>query len=269
MMLSLLSAFALPRRATDLSGTSLQAILIPISRPTYKIASAIRGRTSAQPMQDDRASRTIEQENLALKYQILRMTSEIDQLQERAGERASLGGFESFCDRFEVTAADAPPREGITVTGSGVGSLQLDQAVLSSGSAISLIGRVNRMGALAAHVRLISDPGFAVTGHFVSYSTSDGAHNQDLPALVKGRGEGEMMIDNLPMEDVQKAGLKSGDWVVLSDESFPRELQGIRIGRIESIQPLPKQPLFALIQLSPEQNLSHPPSDVWIMTHHR
>jgi cell shape-determining protein MreC len=198
------------------------------------------------------------------------MAAEIDQWQQRAGERASLGGFESFCDRFEVAAADTAPREGITVTGTGVGSLQLDQAVLSSGSnsAISLIGRVNRTGALAAHVRLISDPGFALTGHFVSYSSADGAHPKDLPALVKGRGEGEMVIDNLPLEDVRSAGLKTGDWVVLGDDQWPRELQGIRIGRIESIQPLPKQPLFALIRLSPEQNMTHL-NDVWIMTHHR
>src|SRR5271168_4077004 len=140
MMLSLISSFALPRRVTDLSGTSLQAMLIPISRPTYKIANAIRGRFDGQPVRDNRDTREIEQENLALKYQIQRMSAQIDQLQQRAGERASLGGFESFCDRFEVTAADSPPREGLTITGSGVASLRENLPVLSSGSFISLVG---------------------------------------------------------------------------------------------------------------------------------
>jgi hypothetical protein len=43
MMLSLLGAFVLPPRATDLGRTSFQTLLIPISRPTYRIANAIRG----------------------------------------------------------------------------------------------------------------------------------------------------------------------------------------------------------------------------------
>ncbi len=266
-MLSLLSAFGLPRRFTDLGGTAMQAVLIPVSRPTYKLANAIRGRFDSQPQRDTRESRQIEQENLALKYQVQQMTATIDQLRQQAGERASLGEFQSFCDRFEVTAADAPPREGITITGSGVSALQVDEPVLSSGSFISLIGRINRVGAAAAHVRLLTDIGSAVTAQFVTYS-GQGAQATNLPALVKGAGLGMMVIDNLPMDQVTEAKLHVGDWLVLNDAYWPRELQNIRIGQVASIQPLARQPLFALITLAPEQQTAHL-SDIWVMTHHR
>src|SRR5690348_14058667 len=101
MTLSLLSAFALPQHATELNGTFFQTLLIPISRPAFKIANSIRGRFESQPVLDTRDTRAIEQENLALKQQIQNMSSIIQQLQQRANERASLGGFESFCERFE------------------------------------------------------------------------------------------------------------------------------------------------------------------------
>lgn len=269
MVLSLLSAFALPRRVTDLNGTTVQTLLIPISRPSYRIANAIRGRFQTKPAEDNRDTRTIELENQALKQQIQRMSAQIDQLQQRAGERASLGGFESFCDRFEVTAADSDNREGITITGSGIGNLRVNQPVLSSGPAISLIGRINRAGGFSAHVRLITDSGFPVTAHFVTYSAASGAEeNKDLQAIVTGRGAGLMIIENLAMQDVQNAKLRPGDWVVLSDETWPHELQGVRIGRIDTIEPLSKQPLFADIHLALEPMLVHLP-DVWVMTHPR
>jgi cell shape-determining protein MreC len=270
MMLSLLSAFALPRRATDLNGTSLETLLIPISRPTYRIANAIRGRFAAQPIEDTRDSRDIERENLALKQQIQAMAGEIDHLQQRAGERASLGGFEAFCDRFEVTAADSGVHDAITITGSGISGLRVDQPVLSSGSVIALIGQISRAGEMTAQVRLVTDPGFpGFTARFVQYSAANGAReNTNLLAIVTGRGEGKMVIDNLAIEDVRNAGIQPGDWVVLSDETWPRDLQGVRIGRIDSIEPLSRQTLFADIRLAPEQNLMHL-SDVWVMTHQR
>lgn len=267
MMLSLLSAFALPRRATDLNGTSLQTLLIPISRPTYRIANAIRGHFETPAIEDTRDTRDIERENLALKQQIQAMSNEIDHLQQRARERDSLGGFEAFCDRFEVTAADTGVHEAITITGSGISNLRTDQAVLSSGSVIALIGRISRAGEMAAQVRLVTDPGFTVTGHFVTYSAASGAvENKDLTAIVTGRGKGSMVIDNLSMDDVRR--LQPGDWVVLSDDAWPHDLQGVRIGKIASIEPLPSQTLFADIRLAPEQNLTHL-NDVWVMTHQR
>jgi cell shape-determining protein MreC len=267
MMLSLLSAFALPRHATELHGSALQTLLIPFSRPVFKIAGGIRDRAQTPQPQDTRDTRDIEQENIALKQQIQEMTAAIEELQQRAGERASLGGFEAFCDRFEVVGADTGLHEAIAISGSGIEQVRVDEPVLSSGAVIALIGRVVRAGDLTAQVRLITDPGFTITGHFVVYSQTTGAaENKDLQAIITGLGKGQMVIDNLPMEDVRH--LQQGDWVVLNDETWPRDLQGIRIGRIDSIEPLARQSLFADIRLAPEQNLMHL-GDVWVMTHQR
>lgn len=266
MVLSLLGAFVLPPRATDLGGTWFQAMLIPISRPSYRIANAIRGHFQPPPAEDTRSARTLEQENLGLKQQIQRMGAEIERLQQRAGERASLGGFETYCSRFEVTAADSDNRDGLAIAGSGIGAVRVDEAVLSSGVVIDLIGRITAVGPLAGRVRLITDAGFTVTGHFKSYSPAGGfQENKDLVAIVTGRGGGQMLIDNLWIKSVRQAHVQAGDWVVLADETWPRALQGVRIGRVASIQPLPKQSLFADIRLVPEQNLMHL-GDVWVMT---
>jgi cell shape-determining protein MreC len=267
LTLSFLSAFVLPRRMTDLSRMPIQTLLIPISRPTYRLANAIRGHFEAQTVEDTRPIQTIEQENLGLKQQIQEMSFQIQHLEQRADERASLGGFESYCTRFEVSGADSDNRQGLTISGAGLENLNLDQPVpvLSSGAAIDLIGRITAAGAFSAHVRLITDAGFTVTGHFKNYSEGNGfQENKNLLAIVTGRGSGQMAIDNLWMEDVRKAGIAPGDWLVLSDETWPHALQGIRIGRVASIDPLPRQSLFADIRLAPEGNIMHL-ADVWVM----
>jgi len=265
MILSLLSAFVFPARMSDVGHTQFAALLFPISRPTYRIANAIRAHFVEPVSEDSRPDQAIETENLALKEQIQRMTAQIDMLQQRAGERASLGGFESFCNRFEVTGTDGDNRDGLTIGGLSFSSVRVGQPVLSSGTVVDLIGRIDNVGMLSAHVSLITDAGFAVTGHFVSYSAGGAQENKTLQAIVRGRGGGKLVIDTLALADL-KDSVNVGDWVVLSDDTWPRALQGVRIGRVASIQPLPKQSLFAEIQLASETNLLHL-NDVWVMTH--
>jgi cell shape-determining protein MreC len=267
MALSLLSAFVLPPHATEIGRSPFQTLLIPISRPTYKLANAIRGRFETKPVEDTRSSAAIEQENLALKQQVQRLNVEIEQLEQRAAERASLGGFETYCERFVVDGGDTNGRDGISIAGTKIGDLKENQPVLSSGGVIDFIGRVTAIHGMAAHVRLVTDVGFTVTGHFVSFSTSSGAQeNPALLAIVTGHGLGQMAITNLHGDEVKHEGIQPGDWVILRDETWPHGLQGVRIGKIASIQPLAKQPLFADIELVPEEDYVHL-NDVWVMTH--
>jgi cell shape-determining protein MreC len=266
MVLSLVSAFMLPPHVTDIGRSPIQTLLIPISRPAYRIANAVRGHLQPQAVEDIRPTMAIQEENQALKQQVQRLSTEIEDLEQRAGERARLGGFESYCDRFDVTAADTNGRDGITIGGTKASELREDQPILSSGGVTDLIGRITAVRGMAAHVRLVTDAGFTMTGDFVSFSPTNGAQeSQHLLAIVTGRGLGTMAIENLHADDVQKEGIHAGDWVVLRDETWPRGLQGVRIGRVASIQPLAKQPLFADIELVPEENLMHL-NDVWAMT---
>ena len=191
-MLSLLSAFALPRRATDLNGTSLQTLLIPISRPTYRIANAIRGRFETQPVEDTRDSLDIKRENLALKQQIqndVRRNRPAPAACRRTRQprRVSKPSATGLKSPPPIAASTKPSPSPVRASAA----LRLDQPVLSSGSVIALIGRISRAGEMAAQVRLITDPGFTVTGHFVSYSAASGAtENKNLTAIVTGRGNG-------------------------------------------------------------------------------
>lgn len=264
MALSFLSAFVLPPRFTDLGRTPFETLLIPISRPSYRIANAIRGHFVHESAEDTRPDQAIEQENLVLKQQVQIMSAEIERLAQRADERERLGGFESLCGRFEVAGTDSDNREGLTITGSGLSAVRVDEPVLSSGTVIDLIGRIDRVGALAAHAVLVTNAGFTVTGHFFSVSPGSGAvENKNLLPIVQGEGDGNMVIDNLSFQQLGDS-VHAGDWVVLSDNRWP-QLHGVRVGRIASISPLPRQTLFAEIRLAQEPDLMHL-NDVWVMT---
>lgn len=264
MVLGFFSAFVLPQRLTDLGRTQFATLLIPISRPSYLIANAIRAHFVHEPSEDTRSAETIERENLILRQKVLVMAAEIDRLAQRAGEREQLGGFERLCSRFEVAGTDSDNHEGLTITGSGLSAVHVDQPVLSSGTVVDLIGRIDRVGSLAAHVILVTDAGFTVTGHFFSVSASGAAENANLIAIVRGQGNGNMAISNLSFETVQR-NVHVGDWIVLADDRWS-QLHGVRIGRVASIQRLPSQSLFAEIGLAPEASLTHL-GDVWVMTH--
>jgi rod shape-determining protein MreC len=263
MVLSFFSAFILPARLTDVGHMPLETLLIPFSRPTYRLANAIRGHFVSHPPEDTRPAQAIERENLALRQQVQVMSAEIERLAQRADERARLGGFEELCTRFEVAGTDSDTRDGLTITGSGLGVVRVDQPVLSSGSVIDLIGRIDRVGELAAHAVLVTDSGFTVTGHFVTITAAGAVENKDLLAIVRGEGGTKMVIDNLSLQQLGGSA-DPGDWVVLADDRWPR-LHGVRIGRIASISPLPRQTLFAQIRLAPETNLMGL-DDVWVMT---
>jgi cell shape-determining protein MreC len=261
LILSFFSAFVLPSRVTDLGRTQFETLLIPISRPTYRIASAIHGHYAHEPLEDTRPAQTIEQENLILKQQVELMSAEIERLAQRAGERERLGGFEQLCSRFEVAGTDTDNHDGLTITGTGLSAVRVDQPVLSLGTVVDFIGRIDRVGSLAAHVTLVTDAGFNVTGHFFSVSAAGAAENTNLIAIVRGQGDGNMVISTIAYDIVQK-NVHVGDWIVLADDRWP-QLHGIRIGRVSTIQRLASQSLFAEITLAPDTTQRN---DVWVMT---
>ncbi len=261
LILSFFSAFVLPSRVTDLGRTQFETLLIPISRPTYRIASAIHGHYAHEPLEDTRPAQTIEQENLILKQQVELMSAEIERLAQCAGERERLGGFEQLCSRFEVAGTDTDNHDGLTITGTGLSAVRVDQPVLSLGTVVDFIGRIDRVGSLAAHVTLVTDAGFNVTGHFFSVSAAGAAENTNLIAIVRGQGDGNMVISTIAYDIVQK-NVHVGDWIVLADDRWP-QLHGIRIGRVSTIQRLASQSLFAEITLAPDTTQRN---DVWVMT---
>jgi cell shape-determining protein MreC len=266
MFLSFLCAFVFPQRVTDLGRVQLEGIFIPVSRPAYHLANWVRGHFSHDAPQDSRPMDEIRQENLELKEEVNRLQMQVQRLAALADERQSLGDLQSLCERCTVSGTDSGNRDGL-ILGPTPGTVKANQAVLFSGG---LAGRVERASVGAAYVRLITDPGFTVSGEFVRFVKSDQTVKSErvsaLLPIVRGAGAGQMSIGNLAMKDVADAGLQTGDWVVLADDSWPNAVQGIAVGRIVSIQRSKGAALFAEIRVAPESGLSRL-NDVWVMTH--
>jgi cell shape-determining protein MreC len=147
----------------------------------------------------------------------------------------------------------------------GVGAdVKAEQPVLYGGG---LVGKIDAAGAGSAHVRLLTDTGFTVTGQFVRFAKTDsGIQAQRITQLipiVRGIGGGQMIIANLAMQDILT--LQPDDWLVLSDPTWPAAIQGIRLGKIASIQRSRTAALYVEIRLSPEAGLMRL-NDVWVMT---
>lgn len=265
MSLSFISAFIVPQRLTDLSRVELEGLFIPVSRPTYHIANWLRRKWSHDQPEDVRPSDQIVQENLMLRQEVTRLQMEVERLQGLASERQNLGDLQSLCDHFTVAGTDSGNRDALMLEGS-TASVKPDQPVLYGGG---LAGKIDRVGVGSAHVRLVTDTGFTVSGRFVRFVKSDaGIQAQRISQLlpiVQGTGGGQMVIVNLPLQDVADAKLQTDDWLVLSDNSWPAAIQGIRLGKIASIEKSRRAALFAEIHLAPESGLMRL-NDVWVMT---
>jgi cell shape-determining protein MreC len=272
MLLSFLSAFVVPPRFTDLGRAQFGGIFTPISRPAYRLSAWLRSRLDPAVSDDTRSSQTIEDENRGLREQILIQKAQIESLEIKAAERESLGSLDTLCDRFSVTGIDSD-RDGLLIGGNGLGGIQKDQPVLYGNSiegSVSIAGRIDRAGeASGAHVRLVTDLNFGLSGKFVRFVQQDNAvvavTLSKSPFSVRGIGGQQMVITTLPMAEVEKAQIATGDWVVLDDSHWPMLVQGIRVGRVSTIEKLPEQPLFAKITLSREERLTQL-NDVWVMT---
>jgi hypothetical protein len=101
----------------------------------------------------------------------------------------------------------------------------------------------------------------------VRFLNSDGAVKEvqvsDFVPIIQGTGRGDMVVGNLPFEDVAKV-LRVNDWVALADEAWPAAVQGMHVGRIVSIGRLERQPLFAEIHVLPATDLTRL-RDVWVL----
>jgi cell shape-determining protein MreC len=265
MTMSFIGSFVLPPRFADLGRVQLEVLFIPISRPTYHLANYFRGRVVTPPVTDNRDAEDVKDENFELRKKVNLLNVQIEQLQAQLGERQSLGDLQSLCDRFVIAGADSGTREGLFLGGT-LNNIALDQPVLSNGC---LIGKIDRLNIGSAHVRLVTDPGSAVTAYFIRFvKTPTGIESQrvsQLLPIVQGAGSGKLTIINLPFKDVTDANLQPEDWLILADETFPAAVQHIPIGKIATITQWSRAPLFAEIRLEAQPGYMHL-RDVWVMT---
>lgn len=254
MVLSAACAFAIPLRMTNPVRAQLQNVFAPVSRPIGALASWVHDKVVRPRGIDARDSLVIQRENDRLKTTIANLQSQVKTLQDLTAERQLLGDVLPLCTPVPVVGGDAGNRESLGI--QSISGLEEGMFALFWGG---IVGRIDRAGLSGgAQVRLVSDPGFSVQGSFGRFvSTPDGqAVFQTIksPApLVQGAGRGAMVIRRLPLEEVTE--VHPGDWVVVHDPDWPVNLQGYKLGVVESKDPAPGAPLFAEIRVRPMVNL--------------
>jgi hypothetical protein len=265
MIVSLVSAFIIPPRFTSPARAELQGLFSPISRPVQAIAGLIYRHVHRDAPVDDaspaspRPQQTILEENTQLRTAYAALLKKFDDLSELNADRQLVGDIRPLCRPASVTGTDASGiRESLIISPAGFGGLKTDMPVLF---AHEVVGRISRAGIASAQVRLITDPGFPLTGRIGQYRTdADGQIRlnwvEHLQPLVQGIGHGAMAIrSNLSMQQVHDLGIGENDMVLLDDRDYPANLQGYRIGRITSIRPQQNAPLFADIRVEPASDL--------------
>lgn len=257
-------AFVIPQRdATAITGV-LQAILAPVSSPVRSGALVLLparggGPDAGGPAGAARVQQSIVEENLLLRQELSSLTAQLEDLKRLNADRALLGPVREQCIPVKVVGFDArPARETLSVvTGASVYVAQ-DMPVLHTGG---LAGRLFAVGIGGAKVRLVTDPESRIQGRFGRFVRDDSGavrfvELQTPPPLVQGLGSGTMAVRNLPIRELQQAGLAVGDWVVLADNTWPANLQGFKIGRVTEIGARTDGPLHADIRITPDTELT-------------
>ncbi len=262
LLLSVLSAFVFPRQTSGVRA-HVQGIFYPVAKPARMIASSLR--RPAERLNDNRAGGDIVAENERLKIALANLTAQVALLHSRVAEGEQFGEAGKYTKRVAVMGNDPAARDSLSVVGRFDATLLNQPAIYNYG----LAGRLERAGLSGAQVRLITDRSFRATGRFGSFVDKGAGDIQFVPdetlrPLIEGAGNGVMMITNLKLEDVSKAAIGKGTWVVLDDKDYPPVLIHEKIGRVVSVAPQPESPLWANIEVQPEWNLMAL-TQVWVL----
>jgi cell shape-determining protein MreC len=258
LLLSFVSAFFLPAGITN-PARNVQALFYPVARPARAIGSAFNDRFSPPPAHD-RAVADVKAENEQLRLMLSQLTAELHQLQQVNADRQLVGDLRQYCTPVRVVGNDPGRRQSLGLRAGTVQGVHPGMAVLSRKG---LVGRIERSGPGGSQVLLITDREFRAVGDFrrleVDPATRESRYVSTgaVAPVVKGAGDGTMLIVNVPWKDTTEAAhpVKVGDLVVLADPDWPHA-SGQWLGHVDSIKPQPDAPMFARITVKPALNLA-------------
>lgn len=268
MALAAISALAMPPTTGD-SFRKVGILFMPISSPVRQIAGSVDARMVKPiptPSSEASAGRTAAQlrdDNETLKFQVSALTSENEHLtglnESLLVKLNSIGTLDS---KLAVRL--------VPVIGGDLGTQQVLTLQLLSGDVASntpvmyppknFAGKLEVVGLGAARVRLISDKSSTITGIFRRYKEDMVLVNMPQPIkTMEGLGNGKMVIKSVKRDEAfppnhPETSLAIGDWFVVKDKDLPDEVQGYKLGEIESITDS-KQPQFVTIILRPASDL--------------
>ena len=259
MLLSFVCAFIFPRQ-TSPNRPLLHVLFAPVSRPAAAMGDSIRGRFDKKPIEDERPDEDIRVENERLRAELVYQAQQLNLLKKINADRAALGSIRELCTPVAVIGGDSSGLRQTLLIGpvGGDDDVQANQTVLYGDG---VAGRVEYVGAAGAVVRLITDNGATVAGSFCRYEgTEDGGLSlrriQSTPAILQGVSDNRMVVTNLYQSEIDSAKIQVGDWVTLADNKFPEPVQGYMLGKVVSIRALPKNALYAELQVEPQGALT-------------
>ena len=253
LILSALSAFVIPAEYTNKALPQVQSIFAPVSAPARKLGAWVHSRVSPRESPDKRKAEDVKAENARLRAQVIELTAQVDFERKRNAQWATLGSLKDQCVPVEVAGADSGPRDSLALQGSTLEHVRDNAVALYPGGVAGQIQ--GRAGLAGAQLRLITDPGFRVTGYFVRM-TPDAKPQQVSPELVFV-GVGNAMILQTPLSEqtIKERGLEVGDTAVAADREWPHALIGTPLGSVTKITPKRDAAGFADIRVEPSVNL--------------
>jgi cell shape-determining protein MreC len=253
VMGALLCALLIPPGLTDRARQRADVVLTPVSKPARAIASMFSRRWGAKPLPPGETTRPTDQalalENSDLKQQVAFLSLQLQQLTLVEAERKRLGPLIQYFKPVGVIGGDATPgRESLSILPTSGGEFAPGSPVICPEG---LVGRLTD----ARRVRLVTDPGYKITGAFVRWADGGVWKPIDAPkGACTGIGNNTIRIDNLTMKEAE--ALKPTDWVTVADlTDYPELLQGRPFAQIKTIRPLAAKPLFAEIIAEPRVDL--------------
>jgi cell shape-determining protein MreC len=259
LALSIISAFVLPARLTNPVRT-VQGLFAPVARPTRAIAGALHARLAPR-QRDSRDVTDVKDENERLRAQVVSLTGQLEELKRINEDRNRLGDIRPLCTPFPVIGSDGGVRDSLAISATTRDGVAESMPVLYGEG---VVGTIERVGPAGAQVRLVTDPDFRARARFYYFAPGDPKAYplNTTPPLIKGAGDGRMLIVNVPVKetalqpDPELRKVQAGDMVALDDPDWPRNLSGHLVGEIESMAPLRNAPLYAEIRVRPILNLS-------------
>ena len=255
MVLATLSAFAIPTRYTNKALPQVQSIFAPVSVPTRRLAASVHKRVAPRESADKRKAEDVKTENEQLRARVIELKAQLDWERKRNEQWATLGSLRDQCVPAEVAGSDAGARDSLALVGSTLEHVQDNAVALYPGGVAGQIQ--GRAGIAGAQLRLITDPGFRVRGHFVRMGPdlTPEPVMKGVVVLFEGVGGAMVVRTLLDDQDVAQGGLKVGDIAVVDEREWPPELVGKALGAVVKIEPKRTAAGFPDIRIEPSMNL--------------
>jgi cell shape-determining protein MreC len=257
------SAFFLTK-FLDPARAQVQGIYAPVERPALAVAQWIGDRFSRRRTPDSaspdapRPDAEIRQENLDLRQTLVRLTTELQKLEQTQAEYEELGSLGKLCTRYPVSAGDSGTSESLVIGGGNLSGLKANMPAVYPGG---IAGLLQTPGLTGTRVRLLTDRGFkSVTGVFLRFEKTADGHTRAVPVttdarLVSGEGNNSLLIDSVPLDEAKAVHV--GDWFIVEDsDPWFKAVQGQLVGRVNVSPAVSRRsPGFAEVRLEPAAHL--------------